>query len=257
MPLYKSEAIVLRSINLSETDKLVTFMTNRYGKIKCVGKAARKIKNRFGAAIEPMSHIRLIYFGKENQTLYRLNHADIIHSFQPIRDNLQKIYTGIYFNELVDTMTPEAHPDPKIFQLLLESLLALEFMDNFTTLSRLFEMRLMCLAGYTPQLTYCSICKSSVKTDRVGFSFEHRGIICELCSFKTRPEMRFQIGLLKYLKKLKTIDIRHSSRLKFPNRVGSEIEKLTHKLLLSHTGRELKSYPFIKNMAKANLEIDK
>ena len=130
-------------------------------------------------------------------------------------------------------------------------------MDNFTTLSRLFEMRLMCLAGYTPQLTYCSICKSSVKTDSVGFSFEHGGIVCEPCSFKTRPEMRFQIGLLKYLKKLKTIDIRHSSRLKFPKGIESEIEHLTHKLLLSHIGRELKSYPFIKNMAKINLEIDK
>ena len=46
MPLFKSEAVVLRSINLSETDKLVTFMTDKFGKIKCVAKAARKIKNR-------------------------------------------------------------------------------------------------------------------------------------------------------------------------------------------------------------------
>ena len=62
MPLFNSEAIVLRSINLSEADKLVTFMTNRYGNVKCIAKAARKIKNRFGATIEPLSHIRLIYF---------------------------------------------------------------------------------------------------------------------------------------------------------------------------------------------------
>ena len=101
MPLFHTEAIVLRSINLSESDKLVTFMTKRYGKVKCVAKAARKIKNRFGATIEPLSHIQLIYFGKENQTLYRLNHSDIIHSFQDIRDDLQKVYTGIYFSELI------------------------------------------------------------------------------------------------------------------------------------------------------------
>ena len=90
MPLFHTEAIVLRSINLSESDKLVTFMTKRYGKVKCVAKTARKIKNRFGATIEPLTHIQLIYFGKENQTLYRLNHSDIIHSFQDIRDDLQK-----------------------------------------------------------------------------------------------------------------------------------------------------------------------
>ena len=255
MPLYKSEAIVLRSINLSETDKLVTFMTDQYGKVKCVGKAVRRIKNRFGASIEPMSHIRLIYFGKENQTLYRLNHSDIIHSFQPIREDLRKIYTGIYFNELVDVLTPEAHPDLNTFRLLLESLLALEAMDSLDTLSRLFEMRLMCLAGYAPQLSHCSICKGSAKTERIGFSFEHRGIVCEPCSFKTQPEMRFQVGTLKYLEKLKTRDVRHASRLKFPKGVELEIEQLTHKLILSYTGRELKSYPFIKNMARIDLDI--
>ena len=255
MPLYKSEAIVLRNMNLSESDKLVTFMTDRYGKVKCVGKAARKIKNRFGAAIEPMSHIRLIYFGKENQTLYRLNHSDIIHSFQPIRDDLRKVYTGIYFNELVDTLIPEAHPDPNAFRLLLESLLALEALDGLNTLSRLFEMRLVCLAGYTPQLSHCSICKRPVGIEKIGFSFEDRGIVCEPCSFKTQPEMCFQPRTLKYLKKIKTMDIKHASRLKFPKGVEQEIEQLTHKLILSHTGRELKSYPFIKHMARVDLEI--
>lgn len=256
MPLFKSEAIVLRSINLSESDKLVTFMTDRYGKIKCVCKAARKIKNRFGASIQPMSHIRLIYFGKENQALYRLNHSDIIHSFQPIRDDLRKIYTGIYLNELVDTLTPEAYPDPNTFRLLLESLLALEAMDNLKTINLLFEMRMICLAGYTPQLSHCSICKGSVGTESIGFSFEHRGIVCEPCSFKTQPEMRFQAGTLKYLKKLKTIDIHHANRLKFPKGVELEIEQLTHKLVLSYTGRELKSYPFIKNIARIYLDLE-
>jgi len=256
MPLYKSEAIILRSINLSETDKLVTCMTNRFGKVKCVAKAARKIKNRFGAAIEPMSHIRLIYFGKENQTLYRLNHSDIIHSFQFIRDDLQKIYTGVYFNELVDTLIPEAHPDPNAFQLLLDSLLTLETVDSFDTLSRLFEMRLICLAGYTPQLSHCSICKGgSEETKKIGFSFEHRGIICEPCSFKAQPEMRFQAGILKYLKKLTTMDIKHANRLKFPKDTKLEIERLTRRFILSYTGRELKSYPFIKNMARIDLDM--
>jgi len=250
MPLFNTEAIVLRSINLSETDKLVTFLSAHFGKVKCVAKAARKMKNRFGAALEPMSHIRLIYFGKENQTLYRLNHSDIIHSFQSIRDDLLKVYTGIYFNELIDTLIPEAHPDPKAYQLLLESLLALESRDSLETLSRLFEMRLMVLTGYTPQLSHCSICKGLPGTERIGFSFERRGIVCEPCSFKAQPEMRFQAGTLNYLKKLKTMDVKHANRLKFPKSAELEIERLTHRLILSYTGRELKSYPFIKNMAK-------
>ena len=104
MGLYKTRAIVLKSIKLSETDKLVTFMTERYGKIKCAAKAARRPKNRFGAALEPLSFIQLIYFGKEHQDIFQLNHCDIIQSFQGIREDLSKIYTALYFNELADSM---------------------------------------------------------------------------------------------------------------------------------------------------------
>ena len=68
--------------------------------------------------------------------------------------------------------------------------------------------------------------------------------------------MRFRIGTLKYLKKLKTMNVRHASRLKFPKGMEQEIEQLTHTLILSHIGRELKSYPFIKNMAEIDLEME-
>ena len=250
MPIFHSEAIVLRSFNLSEADKLITLMTNRYGKVKCVAKAARKIKNRFGASIEPMSHIRLIYFGNETQTLYRLNHSDIIQSFQEIRSDLQKIYTGIYFSELIDSLIPEMHPDLNVFQLLQDGLKTLKTIGSIDTLTRIFEMRLMCLAGYAPQLNHCTTCKKVDYTTKIGFSFERRGIICELCSLQVNPEIYFQIGILKYLKKLKTIDIKHASRLKFPKGTELEIEQLIHRFILSHTGRELKSYPFIKDMKK-------
>ena len=84
MPLYRTQAVVLKSMKLSEKDKLVTFLTETHGKVKCVAKAARRLKSRFGASLEPMSHVSLIYFGKEHQDLYRLNQCDIIQSFQDI-----------------------------------------------------------------------------------------------------------------------------------------------------------------------------
>ena len=97
MALHRTRAIVLKSINLSDSDRLVTFLTKSHGKVKCVAKGARKLKNRFWGSLEPMSHIHLIYFGKENQNLYRLNQADIIESFQSIREDLGKLYKGVYF----------------------------------------------------------------------------------------------------------------------------------------------------------------
>ena len=142
------------------------------------------------------------------------------------------------------------HPDPNAFKLLQDCLKTLETVANLDVLSRAFEMRLMCLAGYTPQLSYCAICKKSEYTTKVGFSFERRGIICEPCAFQAQPGIRFQAGTLKYLEKLKTMDTKHANRLKFPKGIELEIEQLMHRFILSYTGRELKSYPFIKSMSK-------
>ena len=74
MALYKTRAVVIKSMNLSESDRLVTFMTENHGKVKCVAKGARKAKNQFWGTLEPMTLIHLIYFGRENQSLFRLNH---------------------------------------------------------------------------------------------------------------------------------------------------------------------------------------
>lgn len=249
MPLYSAKAIVLRTVDFSETDKLVTLMTEYNGKIKAVAKAARKIKSRFGAALEPMSHIQLIYFGKVNQELYQLNTCDIIQSFQPIRDDLAKLYTGIYFNELIDTLLKEADHSKELFQLLLEAFNSLQSQNDTGTLRLLFEIRIISLLGYAPRLTYCINCKKDPVTEWVGFSYNLSGVICGLCMKQIKPEVKLRAGTLNYLKKLLVMDIKQTQRLKIPKDLENEIGAMTHRMVLSHVGRELKSYPFIKEMA--------
>lgn len=249
MPLYSAKAIVLRSVDFSEQDKLVTLMTENNGKVKAVARSARKIKSRFGAALEPMSHIQLIYFGKVNQELYQLNSCDIIQSFQPVREDLGKLYTGIYFAELIDTLLKEADHSKELFQLLLEALFSLLTQNNTDTLRLLFEIRIISLLGYAPRLTYCIHCKKEPATDWVGFSYNLSGVICALCMKQVKSEVKIRAGTLSYLKKLLVMDIKQAQRLKISKDIEKEIETLTHRLVLSHVGRELKSYPFIKEMA--------
>lgn len=249
MPLYKTQAVVLRGIKLSEKDKLVTFLTRRYGKIKCVAKGARLLKSRYGASLEPLSHISMVYFGKQNQELFSLNQCDIIHSFQSIREDHQKFYSAIYFLELADTLMAEAQPEPEIFDLLLAILEKTRSQTNMETLCRLFEIRIMVLAGYAPRLNRCIVCQGIPKSYWVGFSYSRHGIICEPCQGPDFAEIKIKIGSLNYLKKLLTLDINHTERLKIPKDSELEIESVTHRLILSRVGRELKSYPFIKQMA--------
>ena len=250
MALYKTRAIVLKSMNLSESDRLITFMTENHGKVKCVAKGARKAKNQFWGSLEPMSLIHLIYFGREHQSLFRLNHSDIIESFQTIRDDFDKLYTGIYFLDLIDAMILEGHWEPKVFVLLYQVLAALNQQTELEPLRRLFEIRLLSISGYKPQLEHCVLCRKIPANGMIPFSYAHNGILCSSCSNNARIDIQFSIGTRNYIKKLLEVEIKTCERLKFPKSQIEEIEKVTHRLVLSHLGRELKSYPFIKNMAR-------
>lgn len=250
MALYKTRAIVIKSMNLSESDRLVTFMTESHGKVKCVAKGARKAKNQFWGALEPMSLINLIYFGREHQSLFRLNNSDIIESFQTIRDNFGKLYTGIYFLDLINAMILEGHREPKVFSLLYQALAALDQQTELEALRRLFEIRLLSLSGYKPQLEHCIFCRKGPENGMIPFSFAHNGILCKSCSNRARVDIQFSTGTRNYIRKLLDVEIKTCERLKFPKAQMDEIGKVTHRLVLSHLGRELKSYPFIKNMAE-------
>jgi DNA repair protein RecO (recombination protein O) len=250
MALYKTRAIVIKSMNLSESDRLITFMTENHGKVKCVAKGARKAKNQFWGSLEPMSLIHLIYFGREHQSLFRLNHSDIIESFQTIRDDFDKLYTGIYFLDLIDAMILEGHWEPKVFGLLYQALAALNQQNELEPLRRLFEIRLLSLSGYKPQLEHCVLCRKIPANGMIPFSYAHNGILCSSCSNSARVDIQFSVGTRNYIKKLLEVEIKTCERLKFPKSQTEEIEKVTHRLVLSHLGRELKSYPFIKNMAR-------
>lgn len=250
MPLYKTQAVVLKSMKLSEKDKLVTFLTETHGKVKCVAKAARRLKSRFGASLEPMSHVSLIYFGKEHQELYRLNQCDIIRSFQDIKENPDSFYTAVYFLDLAGHLIAEAHPEPEIFHLLVKSLREAGKTESLGILCRLFELRIMAHAGYTPRLQKCIACHREPQTSRVGFSYNQHGIVCESCFDKEPVEKLITSGTVSYLKKFLSLDLNHTHRLKVPKEVEREIESITHRLVLARLGRELKSYPFIRQMAE-------
>ncbi|PIQ97645.1 MAG: DNA repair protein RecO [Nitrospinae bacterium CG11_big_fil_rev_8_21_14_0_20_56_8] len=249
MGLYKTPGIVLRSMDLGEKDKLVTLMTEKFGKIKCVAKSARRMKSRFGASLEPLSYVHILYFGKEYQTLYQLNQADIRKSFQHIRENLDKLYRGLYFVELIDSLVTEGHPEPQLFDLLLEGLETLQEGNDLEPLCRLFELRIMAGLGYTPRLDLCISCKLDPGPGELGFSFLRKGVLCGPCTRKYQPETRITPGTLNTLRRMLSIEIRNSSRLKFPRGMEEEIGAITRRMVLAHLGRELRTYAFIKNMA--------
>ena len=78
MALYRSDALALRRFNLGEADRIVSFLTRKHGKMRAVARSARRPKSKFAAAIEPLTHVHLEFYGKENTDLFRLNSTDVL-----------------------------------------------------------------------------------------------------------------------------------------------------------------------------------
>src|SRR5438270_11940993 len=102
MQLVSTDAIVLRSYNLAEADRIVLCLTRSAGLIRAVAKGARRMKSRFGAALEPFTLVRLSFHEKENRDLVTISGVDILKSYFDLRSNLEALDCLAYMAEMVN-----------------------------------------------------------------------------------------------------------------------------------------------------------
>ncbi len=146
--LVKTEAIVLKSMKYRDTSKIVTFYTKEYGKLNGIAKGARSAKNKFGSALEPLTHSMLVLYKKEHRDLHLISQCDAIDSFRNFTEDLDRMSIGLAVLELVNQLTHDEERKPALFPLLLETLSALNSSTkNYETYLQAFRLRLAALFG--------------------------------------------------------------------------------------------------------------
>ena len=118
VPLYKEQGVVLRSIKLGEADKIVTVMTQGSGKVRAVAKGIRKTTSRFGARLEPFTHVSLMVY-RGRGSLDTVSQAEIVSPFMPLRRDLGLFAAGETMLEAVDKVAEEHERNVRLFLLLL------------------------------------------------------------------------------------------------------------------------------------------
>ena len=185
MALLKTSAITLKSRKWGEADRIVTFYTLRFGKVRGVARGARRVKSRFGSALEPFVSSDLNLFEKPHDSLYRVTQADIQESFSELREDLTLMSGGARLVNLVAAITAEGDPCPLIFETLLNGLRILQSGGDtlFTTL--LLQIRLLGQTGFRPQTDHCAGCGAlfqKVRTDSsLWCSPQSGGLVCQAC----------------------------------------------------------------------------
>jgi DNA repair protein RecO (recombination protein O) len=251
MPLYSSDALILRTYKLGEADRIVVFLTRDRGKKRGVAKGARRPRSKFVGGLEPLTLVRVAYFEKEQRELVSVNYSEPSCSPMSAPDSEALGYTQ-YFAELLDEWAQEADPDERLYRLGASMVQAIVDGAAAEPLARYFEFWLLRLQGvYPPHLT-CHQCGAGLGDGQGGAAFLEVGdheFTCVACSPRGRG-LRLSAGALASLSGMRTVTPFESGTLRMTPVVLRELESVHRTLIASHLEKELRSIRVLKSMRR-------
>ena len=186
MGLYRDDGIVLRTQDLGEADRIVSVLTRRNGRVRAVGKGVRRTKSRFGARLEPFTHVDLQFYTGRN--LDGITQADTLRAYgEPLWPDYPRYTSGIAMLETAERLTPvEKEPALRQFLLLVGGLRALAGGAHAARLVLdAYLLRSLAVAGYAPSLAECAVCGSPDVAEGGGgsrvFAIAAGGLACRSC----------------------------------------------------------------------------
>jgi DNA repair protein RecO (recombination protein O) len=177
--LFRDTGVVLRTYRLGEADRIVVFLTERHGKVRAVAKGIRKTTSKFGARLEPLTHVDLLLW-QGRSDLDIVNQVEVLHSFRPVREDLARLPRGLALLEVADQLAQERHPDPRLYSMLVGALSALaDDSADPTLLAPAFFLKALVLEGAGPVLDACAACgEPDGVVDLVAFDLVAGGTLC-------------------------------------------------------------------------------
>ena len=229
--VYRDVGIALRTVKLGEADRIVTFVTEGHGKVRAVAKGVRKTKSRFGARVEPPTHVALQLW--EGRELDVVTSADALDHFKAVRTDLDRLTRATALLEAVDAVVQERDADPRIYAMLLGALRVLSAQEA-PLLVPAFYWKLLAQQGVGPVVDVCAHCGET--GDLVAFDIVVGGALCRACRSGTRVSGDALLLLQRILGgELVTVLAEPASA------AGFEVEALATSALEAHLERRLRS----------------
>jgi DNA repair protein RecO (recombination protein O) len=188
-PAYSTEAVVLRSIRLGEADRVLHLYTAAHGRIGAVAKGVRKTMSRFGARLEPLSHVELVLHRGRGE-LQTVTAAQLVHSHREAREDYYRFSVGTIGSEAMLRLFSEEEANARAFTALTRFLDLLDDAPHaadrpaLDPLGLAFQLKLLWLAGYLPHLSGCAECGAE-REPLVGYSTRAGGAVCARCAPST------------------------------------------------------------------------
>ena len=227
--LIKTTGLVLRSIKLGESDRLVTLLSPDKGRLSVVAKGARKTKSKLSAAVDLFVYGDYVLYKGKN--LYTATQCEVIESYPAIKGDFAAYAYATYFSELVNRVIVEDEKSHGVFSLISEVLRLIEPGTDFFILSRAFELKLLSVVGYQPVFAECINCGNE---RRRFFSSRMGGLICESCRINDDKAFPFSEGSLALAKFILLSPLGKAGLLKAGERQRKDLYAYNRGLLSYH-----------------------
>jgi DNA repair protein RecO (recombination protein O) len=246
--VYRTEGVVLRRQDLGEADRLTTIYSRDYGKLRLVAKGVRRPQSRKAGHLEPFTRVALLI--ARGRELDIITQAETLDDYSGFRNNLDQLSQASYIVELLDHFTFEdGEGNQTQYQLLLNSFdrLAENKADPHAVILY-FELRLLDLVGYRPELFRCVECGSEIRPEDQYFSSQQGGILCPACGRNKKQLYSITLPGLKVLRHYQRSNFETASMPKISAELFLEVDRLMERYINYLLERQLNVPAFIRRL---------
>lgn len=230
MSVFETEALILRTYNLAEADKIVVCLSRSSGLIRGVAKNCRKLKNRFGASLEPFTLINLTYFEKENQELVSFSQTEILKSRFNLSSDATLLDGFCYMGDLLLDFSPPRQANDNLYRMALACFEAVsQSPSDLEWVLRYFEVWLLKLEGFLPDLRHCGSCGNALDNEEALYLGSDLTLRCTNCR-GGRVIAKAVHQQLRASEKLSPAKFAEGAR-EVPAATGKELAQLTYQII--------------------------
>ncbi len=229
--IVRTDAVVLRALDYSETSQIVALYTRQHGQMSVIAKGSRRPKSRFGAALQPMGYVQVLYYYKPNRDLQTLKEATHVHRFTRLPAEVERVTAGFRIVELVRGLTQPGEANPVLFRLLLEALLHLDEAEHHApNVLPHFQLRLAALLGFAPDVR-----KEDVLAlpEEGGVLALERGAVLPVGA-ASKAGLRASRSALRAFAVFARVDLDTALRMALPDDLRAEVLRLVDAYLRHH-----------------------
>ncbi len=255
MTPVSTRAVLLKRIGINESDIILTVFTVDAGKISIIAKYAKNSKKRFIGKLELFSLLDVVY--KPGKSMHVLQEVSLCNPFINIRGDVAKTTYASYWNELVCICMLEGEVNLEIYQLLIYILSKVDMGKTSLKLcSIIFQMRFISIIGLMPNLYFCSMCKTNLKSSSLSEIFidpSGKGVCCNACiraSTNKKERQSISRGTLRQLDWATSGDLRNAFKVRFSSSGFFEGLLFLESFISRQIGRLPKSLVVLQNLRK-------